>query len=106
MASACHAAWIALALFRSYGEDRGHAKCVHERGALLAGDAPRRPALKYELVLRCPWLAALIALVLVVLGVLPQLESALYFAAVVLFLLIDPLIMLFMVLGSWRPQTA
>ena len=37
---------------------------------------------------------------------LPDLEPALYFAAVVLLLLMDALILLLMVLGLWHPSVA
>jgi hypothetical protein len=51
------------------------------------------------------WLPANLALVLVVLGVLPNLEPALYLAAVVLILLMDALILLLLVNRVWRPAT-
>jgi hypothetical protein len=103
-----HALWlscslIALALF--IVGDAVVMRVFRERRALLAA-TPTKARAKYELVAVPLWLPALIALVLVVLGVLPQLESALYFAAVVLFLLLDALILLWIVLGLWHPQTA
>jgi hypothetical protein len=59
----------------------------------------------YELVAVPLWLPANLALVLILLGVLPDLELALYFAAVVLILLMDCLILLFLVNQIGRPAT-
>jgi hypothetical protein len=103
-----HAVWlscslIVLALF--FIGDAVVLRLSWERKALLAA-TPTRTRAKYELAAVPLWLPAIIALVVIVLGVLPDLEPALYFAAVVLLLLMDALILLLMVLGLWHPSVA
>ena len=61
---------------------------------------PRRPGTQHEG--RVPH----IALILVVLGLFPDLESALYVTAVVSFLFMDGLILLYLVHSQGRPPTA
>ena len=51
------------------------------------------------------WLPAVIALGLILLGVLPDLESALYFAAIVLVLFMAAVLLLVAVNRAWRPRT-
>jgi hypothetical protein len=102
-----HALWVicslvALALF--WIGDEVVLKLSRERQALLAA-TPTTTRAKFELVAVPLWLPANIALALIVLGMLPDLEPALYFGAVVLILLMDALILLFMVLGLWHPAT-
>jgi hypothetical protein len=47
-----------------------------------------------------------LALVLILLGVVPDLEAALYFGALVLLLLMDTMMLLFMVISGGRPRPA
>jgi hypothetical membrane protein len=59
-----------------------------------------------ELVGVAVWLPATVALVLVVLGVVPDQEAALYFAAIVLFLMMDALLLLMIVFRVGLPTGA
>ncbi len=102
-----HALWlscsvIALALF--WVGDEVVLRLSKERRALLAA-TPTRARAKYELAAVPLWLPANVALVLIAVGVLPDLEPALYFAALVLFLLMDALVLLLLVLRLWHPAT-
>jgi len=47
-----------------------------------------------------------LALIVILLGVLPDLEAALYFTSLVLLLFTDTLLLLFMVTSGGRPQHA
>ena len=102
-----HALWMAcsvIVLVLFWLGDEVMMRLSTERKAVLAA-TPTKSRAKYELAAVPLWLPANIALVLILLGVLPDREPALYFAAVVLILLMDCLILLFMVNQVGRPAT-
>jgi len=75
-----------------------------ERQAILAA-MPRKARARQELIGVPFWLLMNLALVLIVLGVLPAHEAALYFAALVILLLFDAgLVLLVVITGAaaWR----
>lgn len=92
-----HALWIAcsvIALLVFYAGDEVVVRASRERRAFMAA-APMRRRWKGELSAGVvTWLPATVALVLVILGVLPEHEGALYFLAAALFLLLAALILL------------
>jgi hypothetical protein len=78
---------------------------------------PERMAVRAAWPLKARWQAELVfglllilpmnlALIVILLGVLPDLEAALYFAALVLLLFTDTLMLLFMVTSGGRPWHA
>jgi hypothetical protein len=103
-----HALWMAcsvIVLVLFWIGDEALKRLSTERRAVLAATPPKA-RVKYELVAVPLWVPANIALLLILLGVLPDLEAALYLAAVVLILLMDALILLFVVNQVGRPATA
>jgi hypothetical protein len=89
--------WCSVgALLLWWGGDEVIIRTSRERRRYMAG-APLRVRWRGELIAAAVWLPANVALVLVVLGVLPAQEAALYFAAAALFLLTDALMLLMMV---------
>jgi hypothetical protein len=102
-----HALWMAcsvIVLVLFWLGDEALKRVSTERRAVLAA-TPWKSRATYELVAVPLWLPANIALVLILLGVLPGRELALYLAAVVLILLMDCLILLFLVNQIGRPAT-
>jgi hypothetical protein len=97
-----HTLWLAcsiLALLLFWVGDEVVMRVSRERRAYVAA-APMKVRWKGELATGAvTWAPATVALVLVVLGLLPEQEAALYFAAAVLFLLLAALILL---LGVFR----
>jgi hypothetical protein len=103
-----HALWVAcsvivLALF--WIGDALVMRLSPERRAILAA-MPRKDRARQELVGVPFWVPMNVALVLVVLGVLPDQEAALYFAALVLLLLFDAGMVLLLVITGARPWKA
>jgi hypothetical protein len=102
-----HALWltcsvIVLALF--WIADAVVQRLSPERRAILAA-MPQKARVRQELVGVPFWLPMNVALALIVLGVLPTYEEALYFAALVLLLLFDAGLVLLMVLNgaaAWK----
>jgi hypothetical protein len=102
-----HALWlscsiIVLALF--WIGDEGVKRLSPERRAILAA-MPRKVRARQELAGVPFWLPMTIALALVVLGVLPDHEEALYFAALVILLLFTAAAVLLMVItgaAAWK----
>jgi hypothetical protein len=102
-----HALWltcsvIVLAIF--WIGDELVKRLSPERQAILAA-MPRKVRARQELIGVPFWLAMNLALVLVVLGVLPDHEAALYFAALVLLLMFDAgLVLLVVITGAaaWK----
>jgi hypothetical protein len=76
-----------------------------ERRAIVAG-IQRKARLRLELPAAFLWVPMHVALVLVVLGLFPDLEPALYITAVVLYLFMDGLILLYLVHSQGRPAAA
>ena len=76
-----------------------------ERRALRAA-FPLKVRWRQELVGACFWVPMNLALVIVVLGLVPQQEPALYLAAVVLLLFMDAFMLLMMVTSAARPPKA
>jgi len=102
-----HALWAACAVIVLAGffiGDEAVMRISAERRAVLAS-MPRRSRVQMELIGVPFWLPAVIALGLILLGVLPDLESALYFAAIVLVLFMAAVLLLVAVNRAWRPQT-
>jgi hypothetical protein len=100
-----HTLWVAcsvIVLATFFIGDEVVMRMSAERRAVLASMSTRS-RVKMELVGVPLWLPAMIALALILLGVLPELESALYFAAVVLVLLMDAMLLLVSVNRAWRP---
>ena len=96
---------IALAVF--WGGQWANLRSSPERRFFIA-TAPPRVRGPYEIVGALFWLPMSAALILVVLGVLPGQEAALYFAALVLLLLFDAVMVLALVTTgapSWRAST-
>jgi hypothetical protein len=77
-----------------------------EMRAMMEARAPLKSRARVELIGMAVWLPATAALVLVILGVLPELELGLYFAAIVLFLLMDALYLLMIVFRVGLPSRA
>ena len=104
-----HVLWLAcsvVALVLVWGGILVAERISAEQRAFMEARAPLRARAKVELAGAAVWLPATIALVLVVLGVLPDQEAALYFAAVVLFLLMDALLLLMIVFRVGLPTGA
>jgi len=102
-----HALWvssslIALALF--WVGNEVVERVFAERRALLAA-WPLKKRWRVELVGMFFVLPMTIALILILLGVLPDLEAALYFAALVLLLVLDAWMLLLVVTATGRPRT-
>ena len=97
-----HALWLAcsvIALLVFWAGDEVVVRASRERRAFMAA-APIRRRWKGELrVGIVTWLPATVALVLVILGVLPEQEGALYFLAAALFLLLAALLLLMAIFG-------
>ena len=103
-----HPLWVAcsvIALVVFFLGDQAVMRISPERRAVLAA-MPRRSRVKLELVGVPLWLPAVAALALILLGVLPDREPALYFAAIVLVLLMDAMLLLVAVNRAWRPAIA
>jgi hypothetical protein len=104
-----HGLWLvcsvfALALF--WGGFAVSEQLGAEQRAFAEARAPLRARAGVELVGVAVWLPATVALVLVVLGAVPEQETALYFAAVVLFLMMDALLLLMVVFHVGLPTGA
>jgi hypothetical protein len=100
-----HALWVvcslvALALW--WPADEVVARLSPERRAYMAA-RPLKARWRQELVIAPVWVLMNIALIVVVLGLLPEQEAALYIAAVVLLLLMDAIMLLLVVI---RPPMA
>jgi hypothetical protein len=100
-----HALWVvcslvALALW--WPADLVIARLSPERMEYMAA-RPLKARWRQELVVAPVWVLMNIALIVVVLGLLPEQEAALYIAAVVLLLLMDAIMLLVVVL---RPPVA
>ena len=104
-----HGLWLAcsvVALVLVWGGFAVTERLGAEQRAFMAARAPLGGRAWVELAGALVWLPATVALVLVVLGVLPDQEAALYFAAVVLFLLMDALFLLMIVFRVGLPTGA
>ena len=66
----------------------------------------RKARIRLEVPAAFLWVPMHIALILVVLGLFPDVEPALYITAVVLYLFMDGLILLYLVHSQGRPPTA
>ena len=92
-----HALWLAcsvIALLVFYAGDEVIVRASKERQAFMAA-VPMRRRWRSELAAGVvTWIPATIALVLVMLGVFPEQDAALYFLAAVLFLLMAALLLL------------
>ena len=92
-----HGLWLAcsvIALLVFFAGDEVVVRVSSERRAFMAA-APMRRRWKGELATGVvTWLPATVALVLVILGVLPEQEGALYFLAAALYLLLAALLLL------------
>ncbi len=97
-----HALWLAcsvIALLVFFAGDEVVVRASGARRAFLA-EAPIRRRWKAELAGGVvTWIPATVALVLVILGVLPEQEGALYFLAAALLLLLAALLLLMAVFG-------
>jgi hypothetical protein len=103
-----HALWlacslIALVLFWIGNEVVGR---VSRELRALKTMYPRRTRWWMELVGMAFWAPMTVALVAIILGLLPDQEPALYFASVVLLLLMDAWLLLLLVFSVGRPETA
>jgi hypothetical protein len=76
-----------------------------ERRAIVAG-IQRKARMQLELPAAFLWVPMHVVLILVALGLFPDLEPALYITAVVLYLFMDGLILLYLVHSQGRPATA
>src|SRR5512135_314628 len=88
-----HGLWLVCsvgALLPWWAGDEVLRRTSRERRRYMA-EAPLRARWRGELIAAAIWLPANVALVLVLVGVLPDQEAALYFAAASLFLLMDAL---------------
>jgi hypothetical protein len=102
-----HALWLAcsvIALLVFFAGDEVVVRVSRERRAFMAA-APMRRRWKVELAGVVTWIPATVALVLVILGVLPEHEGALYFLAAVLFLLLAALLLLMTIFGVGSPRS-
>jgi hypothetical protein len=97
-----HALWLAcsvIALLVFFAGDSVVTRASRERRAFIA-EAPMRRRWKGELAVGAvTWIPAIVALGLVILGVLPEQEAALYFLAAALFLLLCAILLLMIVFG-------
>jgi hypothetical protein len=97
-----HALWLAcsvIALLVFFAGDEVVTRASRERRAFIA-EAPMRRRWKGELAVgTVTWIPAIVALGLVILGVLPEQEAALYFLAAALFLLLSAILLLMIVFG-------
>jgi hypothetical protein len=97
-----HALWLTssvIALLVFFAGDEVVVRVSSERRAFMAA-APMRRRWRGELATGVvSWIPATVALVLVILGVLPEQEGALYFLAAALFLLLTALLLLMAVFG-------
>ena len=104
-----HGLWLAcsvVALVLVWGGFAVTERLSAEQRVFMDARAPLRGRAWTELAGAVTWLPATLALVLVVLGVLPEQEPALYFAAVVLFLMMDALLLLMIVFRVGLPTGA
>ena len=104
-----HGLWLAcsvVALVLVWGGFAVTERLSAEQRVFMDARAPLRGRAWTELAGAVTWLPATVALVLVVLGVLPEQEPALYFAAVVLFLMMDALLLLLVVFRVGLPTVA
>ena len=102
-----HGLWLVCsvgALLLWWLGDEAIARTSRERQAYRAS-APMRVRWRGEVIGLVIWLPANVALVLVVLGLLPDQEAALYFAAAALFLLFDAILLLMRVFRVGFPRT-
>ncbi len=101
-----HGLWLpcsvlALALF--WLGDEVNRRLSRERRAALAA-RPLKARVREELAGGLLWIPATVALVLIALGLFPEREEALYFAAIALLLALDAGVLLMAVLRLGRPQ--
>jgi hypothetical protein len=104
-----HGLWLAcsvVALVLVWGGLAVTERLGADQRAFAEARAPMRARARVELAGAVIWLPATVALVLVVLGVLANQEAALYFAAVVLFLMMDALLLLMIVFRVGLPTGA
>jgi len=107
--AAGHGLWLVCSVFALvlfWGGFAVSERLGAEQRAFAEARAPLRARAWVELVGVAVWLPATVALVLVVLGVVPGQEAALYFAAVVLFLMMDALLLLMIVFRVGLPTGA
>jgi hypothetical protein len=103
-----HWLWFACSvvfLLLFFGSDEVLKRVSPERRAWLAA-APLRARTRVEVIGALVWGPMIIALVVILLGAVPDLEPALYFAAVALNLLMALVVLLGVVVGQARPKTA
>lgn len=97
-----HTLWLAcsvIALLVFFAGDEVVTRASRERRSFIA-EAPMRRRWKGELAVGAvTWIPATVALGLVILGVLPEQEAALYFLAAALFLLLAAILLLMIVFG-------
>jgi len=102
-----HGLWLAssvIALLGGIGTTVLWERIPGEVQEFMAARAPLKTRAKVELAGLALWGPAIAALVLVVLGVLPDQEAALYFAALVLFLLANAGMLLLVVFRVGLPR--
>ena len=103
-----HALWLPcslLFLVLFWGMNGVSERIDAERRTIVTGIG-RKARIRLEVPAAFLWVPMHIALILVVLGLFPDLESALYVTAVVSFLFMDGLILLYLVHSQGRPPTA
>ncbi len=103
-----HGLWLAssiLFLVVFFGSDELLKRLSPERRAMLAA-WPLRTRARMEIVAAIVWGPMIIGLIVIVLGLLPDQEPALYFTAVALNLVMAILILLVVVTGQARPKAA
>ncbi len=103
-----HVLWLpcsllVLALF--WVGDEAIRRLSRERRQILIA-WPMKARAKQEVLAAVVWIPATIALALVALGVLPDQEQALYFAAIALLLVLDAGVLLTAVLRLGRPEAS
>jgi len=103
-----HALWLPCSLLfvvLFWGMNLVNERIDAERRSIVAGIG-LKARIRLEVPAAFLWVPMHIALILVVLGLFPDLESALYVTAVVSFLFMDGLILLYLVHSQGRPPTA
>jgi|BarGraNGADG00312_2_1021985.scaffolds.fasta_scaffold16409_2 hypothetical protein len=102
-----HGLWLVcslLALVLFWIGDEAMQRMSPERRVLKAA-YPLKARARVEIVGAFLWVPMNVALILIVLGLVPDREPALYFAAIVLFLFLDASMLLLTVTSAGRPQT-
>lgn len=103
-----HGLWLAssiLFLVIFFGSDELLKRLSPERRAMLAA-WPLRTRARMEIAAAIVWGPMIIALIVILLGLVPEQEPALYFTAVALNLAMAILILLVVVTGQARPRAA